>query len=210
MPKSVNTLWFETLSPWHQPFIDTPFCQITPRQFVLLSLGALIGYAFFKALSMETSIRIAISSIPFIFAISIAFKKIKTVPPEKYLLFLIVKNRKKDEVKEELNRVEKGVPEEVKRVLNKFAPPSRAISIKLSPSNTVEITGILRNPKTNAPMLNTLFYASIGGLILSGRSDEKGSYKIKLRLEAPGSYYMTLAVQGFEVPVDSILINAMR
>lgn len=212
MPKSVNTLWFETLSPWNQPFIDTPFYQLTPRQFVLLIIGALIGYAIYKIPFVENSFKIGISSIPFIFSIIMASKKIKTVPPEKYLLYIIFRSyKKKDKIRKnkEEKRIEKlKIPEEVKQVLNQFIPPSRAISVESN--SPIEITGILRNPKTNMPMLNTIFYASIGGRILSGRSDEKGNYKIKLHLEDSGSYYMILAVQGFDIPVDSILINVIR
>ncbi|MDH5807276.1 MAG: hypothetical protein QXW62_05525 [Candidatus Methanomethylicaceae archaeon] len=208
MPKIVNTLWFETLSSWNQPFIDTPFCPITPRQLLLIIIGALIGYSIYKNFFIENFLRIGISSIPFIFSIIIASKKIKTIPPEKYLLYLIFRNYKKKEEKirknKEENRIEK-IPEEVKHVLRKFIPPLKSISIKLN--SPIEITGVLRNPKTNMPMSNTLFYASIGELILTGYSNEKGNYKIKLNLENPGSYHMILAVQGFDTPVDSILIN---
>ncbi|MCX8169937.1 MAG: hypothetical protein N3D72_02490, partial [Candidatus Methanomethyliaceae archaeon] len=107
----------------------------------------------------------------------------------------------------ELSR--KDIPKEVGQALSQLMPPVRAISVKPNASGEVEVIGIIRNPKTGRPMPNTKLYAFIGNRVFSSSSDENGNYIISFHPKAPGSYHMIVTVQGFDIPVDSILVNVV-
>ncbi|MEM3485540.1 MAG: hypothetical protein QXG08_01115 [Candidatus Methanomethyliaceae archaeon] len=287
MVKVVQILWFETISPLHQPFIDTPIGPVTVRQFIFAVAGAAVGYFIYGALPawLDPFLRGGVGAVPFIFAILTASRKVKTVPPEKYLLYLLLgrgrrrrkgekKKKEKGERREKKGksegkegRPEKGeigagsgerveganrsalerswerpgaaerrpakaarpeeileepetpsvtavvtgaaveVPEDVRRVLRHFVTPARETAAFPDALGRVEVFGQLRNPKTGAPMPNTTFYASIGGTVLSGQSDERGIYKFRFYPQIQGAYYVLVAVRGFDSPVDSVLVN---
>jgi len=101
------------------------------------------------------------------------------------------------------------LPEQVRRVLRRFTPPLRAVSATADAAGRAEFTVTLRNPKTGAPMPNTAFYAAVGSEVFVSSSDERGVYKVRFYPKRSGSYYVVIAVQDFEAPADSVLVNAV-
>jgi len=80
--KPVQTLWFESISLLDQPFIDTPIGLITVRQFLLTGMGALVGYAVYRALAWaDPFIAAGCALVPFALAAATAARKVKSVPP---------------------------------------------------------------------------------------------------------------------------------
>lgn len=215
MPKVVQTLWFDSLSPLQQSFIETPLGSLTPRQIIMIGFGSLLSYSFYVQILQKLSfidqyVRIGLAATPFILSMIIALKKVKTIPPESYLYYF---GRKLREWKPSNNppqkslEVHREIPREVAHVLSQIIPPIRAISTRLNPLGEVEVIGVLRNPKTGKPMPNTRLYAFIGNNIFSTFSDENGNYKVRFHPKTLGSYHMIIAAQGFDIPIDSILIN---
>lgn len=91
MVRLVQTLWFETISVLSQPFIDTPIGMITVRQAIIVGVGAVLGYAIYRLVPsfIDPFVRIGIGIIPFALCLMTAAKKVKTVPPEQYLLLML-------------------------------------------------------------------------------------------------------------------------
>ena len=108
MVRVVRTLWFETISILSNPLIETPIGMITIRQGLLVGAGALVGVIVYRAIPafVDPFVRIGFGLIPFALFAMTAAKKVKTVPPEQYLLLLLrpkratrVKSDAKTEVK---------------------------------------------------------------------------------------------------------------
>ncbi|MCS7098205.1 MAG: hypothetical protein NZ922_04435 [Candidatus Methanomethyliaceae archaeon] len=219
MSKVVQTLWFDSLSPLQQPLIETPLGLLTPRQIIMAGVGALFSYLFYVQLlqrfpSIDQYMRIGLATIPFILSITITLRRVKTIPPENYLFYLIFRRRLRrwKHSNSQFSSQElrwKHIPKEIGQVLSQLTPPVRAISVKPNALGRVELIGTLRNPKTGRPMPNTKLYAFIGNRVFSSSSDENGNYIISFHPKAPGSYHMIVAVQGFDIPVDSILVNVV-
>lgn len=91
MVRVVRTLWFETISILSNPLIETPIGMITIRQGLLVGAGALVGVIVYRAIppSVDPFVRIGFGLIPFALFAMTAAKKVKTVPPEQYLLLLL-------------------------------------------------------------------------------------------------------------------------
>ncbi len=206
MVKVIQTLWFESISILNQPFIDTPMGMITLRQFLLISIGIITSYISYKIIPFDIEFKISFGIIFFIFFLIIAMKKIKTILPEQYLLILLRSKRKKQDKNSQILFIE-DIPKEIKKVLSTFIPPIKSISVVMNNDGSVIINDILKNPKTNTPLLNTKFYALINNKIFISKSNEKGVYSIKFYPNNIGSYHMLIAVKGFDIPVDSILVN---
>jgi len=87
----VRTLWFETISILSNPLIETPIGMITIRQGLLVGAGALVGVIVYRAIPpfVDPFVRIGFGLIPFALFAMTAAKKVKTVPPEQYLLLLL-------------------------------------------------------------------------------------------------------------------------
>lgn len=204
--KVIQTLWFESISILNQPFIDTPIGMITLRQFLIISIGIITSYISYKIIPFDIEFKISFGIIFFIFFLIIAMKKIKTILPEQYLLILLRSKRKKQDKNSQILFIE-DIPKEIKKVLSTFIPPIKSISVVMNNDGSVIINDILKNPKTNTPLLNTKFYALINNKIFISKSNEKGVYSIKFYPNNIGSYHMLIAVKGFDIPVDSILVN---
>lgn len=204
--KVIQTLWFESISILNQPFIDTPMGMITLRQFLLISIGMIISYSSYKIIPFNMEFKIGFGIIFFIFFLAISIKKIKTIPPEQYLLILLKSKKQKQDNNSQILFIE-DIPKEIKKVLNTFIPPIKSISVVMNNDGSVIINEILKNPKTNTPLLNTKFYALIDNKVFISKSNEKGAYSIKFYPNNIGSYHMLIAVRGFDIPVDSILVN---
>jgi len=86
----VQTLWFETISVLSQPLIDTPVGMITIRQGLLVGAGAVAGYVVYRLASSlaDPFLSTGTGLIPFVLCAMTAAKKVKTIPPEQYLLLL--------------------------------------------------------------------------------------------------------------------------
>lgn len=115
MVRVVRTLWFETISILSNPLIETPIGMITIRQGLLVGAGALVGVIVYRAIppSVDPFVRIGFGLIPFALFAMTAAKKVKTVPPEQYLLLLLRPKRAtrvkvKAEVKTEVKAKTKG------------------------------------------------------------------------------------------------------
>ena len=91
MVRVVRTLWFETISILSNPLIETPIGMITIRQGLLVGAGALVGVIVYRAIPpfVDPFVRIGFGLIPFALFAMTAAKKVKTVPPEQYLLLLL-------------------------------------------------------------------------------------------------------------------------
>jgi hypothetical protein len=208
MVKVVQTLWFESISIFNQPFIDTPIGIMTLRQFLLIVFGIIISYFSYKIIPFNMEIKIGLSIIPLLFFLLISMKKVKTIPLEQYAIILLkLKRQRKKQYNNSQMLLIEDVPREIKKVLSKFIPPNKSISVVMNNDGSVTISEILKNPKTKVPLLNTKFYALIDNKIFISKSNEKGVYSIKFYPSGIGSYHMLIAVKGFDTPIDSILIN---
>jgi hypothetical protein len=105
----VRTLWFETISILSNPLIETPIGMITIRQGLLVGAGALVGVIVYRAIPpfVDPFVRIGFGLIPFALFAMTAAKKVKTVPPEQYLL-LLLRPKKATRVKAKAEAKTKG------------------------------------------------------------------------------------------------------
>jgi len=174
MPRIILALCFEDVGLLSEPILDTPIGKFSIRQTIIyLTFGLIAVLAYINIEEMTGMIAAAV-----IFVIGITFfgRKVKTMAPEKMLIYLlfrrgafptIKKEKKQGDLEErgELGAEELNIPNVV-----------RVASLLDAP---VKLVGVLRNPQTGAPIAHTPFDVLVNGSReFSGTTDESGFFVV--------------------------------
>jgi hypothetical protein len=191
----VRTLWFEDISFWNEPLFDTPVGRLTIRQTVMIMAFAGLSW-FFSTFLADIMFKIAIGSGIFFIGLYLALQKVKTIPPEKYLLAVIFGKGKISvrASKGEIRVAETELPEmpETLRTRNvKFEVP-------LELETPVKIVGVLRDPSTGQSLVEKSFTVFIDGERYSaGVTDDQGFFTLYFAPTTYGSHRVEVRPEGY-------------
>ena len=180
MPRIIRLLWFEDISLPNEPFLDTPFGRLSPRQVLIILLFAIP--AWLVASNPPPFIEDPVAGwvaggLVFMAGVMLAFKKVKTVPPEKLLLATL--------------RPPVGLGRKPSRRLKRIE-----VYVDIESPSPVRLVGVLRD-STGRPMRGISFTVKIDGREAGGGvTDEEGFYSIQLVPEEVRPYRVVVEVDG--------------
>jgi len=198
MPAVRRALWFEDIGLLNEPIFDTPAGRISFRQFIILGFFTIISYITFIAMPLDNMGRLIAAGGVFIAGLSIAMQRVRTIPPEKYLLLILVPRRK-----EKIVRKSVGVG-----VLSPVMEKSVDVIVKnITDIEPLKIIGVLRDAD-GKPLVNRRFIAYVEGEeIGAGVTDDEGFFMIYFKPKAYGEYRIDLVPEGFSEYVDHVVVS---
>jgi hypothetical protein len=188
MPRVIPTIWFRTLSFWHEPIFRVGNLGLTPRQ-VLLALP--IGlFAVLLALTLPLSTAPRIFAV-LLFAIGTGYFFLpegKILPREKHLLLVLAGRRR---------RGEERVKGEVKR---ETAPAPVALKeIEVPVGERVTVTGTLVDRATGRPLAKWPYTVTLDGRPYdSGVTGPEGGYTVIVFPDTAGIHEIAVKPEGGE------------
>mgnify|MGYP005640036595 FL=1 len=188
MVREVRVLALEDKPWWRQPLLTFPIIgDISVRQFIILIIG-LIPALFLTIEGYGIQEVVTSALIGLMISGSLAFKRVKSVPFEKQLLYAITGSYK-PKTRITRPRIERKRAIETPEVIEVIAPDSSRIP-------TIKVFGVLRdslnNPLANAEVdvfVNSVRYAKI-------RTGPHGDYVFYYTPDAPGLYEIELKLHG--------------
>ena len=172
MPRIIRALWFEEVGLLNEPLIDTPIGKLTLRQTFIIMFFAGIAWLA-STLVQDVIFKIGLGGAIFISGVAIFAHKVKTLPPEKILWYMIFGSIGVEKPK----KLPRKPGEEL--AAEKPLGVERSVSIASTLDTPVKLVGVLRDPGTGQIFASTPFDAFVNGeLVFSGFTDEEGFFTI--------------------------------
>lgn len=201
--RTVQTLWFEDVGLLHEPVLDTPVGRLSLRQTFALLIFAVLAYAvtlFFTDIVSKAVVGGAV----FVLGAAIFTHRVKTVPPERYILLALGVGRSKPgKPVEKLRRGGKR---------DRIVEPSTTVkSMRLSTEldTPVKIVGVLRDPSTGELLAGRGFEFIVDGVRhSSGVTDDQGFFTVFFVPPRFGVYRVEVKPEGFAAASQMFEIHA--
>jgi hypothetical protein len=174
MPRVIRTLCFEELGVIHQPVLNTPIGKLSMRQMVVLISFAGVSFLLAMIFAPDDLIMELMIAAPIaIVGISIFGRKVKTISPERLLIYMFTGGRKVKKVKvEPEGEVEKLAAEKPLSIPN-------VVNVSSSLDSPVKLVGVLRDPQTGRNLPLKAYEVFVDGEpVFSGVTDESGFFTI--------------------------------
>jgi len=200
LSEPMQTLWFEDVGFLNEQMLDTPVGRFSIRQTGIFLAFGLLSYSA-SLLSGDLIFKIVAAGAVFFTGAAIFTRKIKTVPPEMHLLYIVGVGRPL-KVKQ---KKQKGQNRE-----EHVEPTSLAKSMMLSAtlSVPVKVVGVLKDPALRKPLLNRSFEISVDGAPYSkGFTDEEGFFCAYFVPDHFGIFKIEVKPEGFAGSTQQITVN---
>jgi hypothetical protein len=182
MPRIVTALCFEEVGLMSEPILETPIGKFSIRQTIIYLFFAVLAAMVFLALGgvMEV-IPLASAAVVFVLGATLFGRKVKTMAPERMLMYLLFSRKGKPRLK--LKKAE--VTPEAKAV-KEIAEIPNVVHVASLLDAPVKLVGILRDQQTGDPLPNKAFDVLVNGEHeFSGFTDERGFFTVFF---TPASY----------------------
>jgi hypothetical protein len=196
----MQTLWFEDVGFLNEQMLDTPVGRFSIRQTgIFLALGLLAWLA--SLLSGDLIFKIVAAGAIFFTGAAIFTRKVKTVPPETHLLYIIGVGRPL-KAKQKAHKGQ-GRKEQIEPL-----SPSKSMILSATLGVPVKVVGVLKNPTMGKPLSSRSFEMSIDGASHSkGFTDEEGFFCAYFVPDRFGIFKIEVKPEGFAGSTQQITVN---
>ena len=196
----MQTLWFEDVGFLNEQMLDTPVGRFSIRQTGIFLAFGLLAYAA-SLLSGDLIFKIVAAGSIFFTGAAIFTRKVKTVPPEMHLLYLVGVGRPL-KVKQKTRKGQKR-EEHVETTA-----PAKSMMLSATLGVPVKVVGVLKDPALKKPLLNRSFEISVDGAAYSkGFTDEEGFFCAYFVPDHFGVFKIEVKPEGFAGTTQQITVN---
>jgi hypothetical protein len=191
----VSALWFEDVGFLNEALLDTPVGRFSIRQMVLFLFFGLLGYLS-SLVFADLVLKLCVGVGVFLVGAAIFSRKVKTVPPEVHLLyvvrqFLLVKPKRSNK-KGKLSA--ENVP--------------RSLLLSGSLGVPVKVVGVLKDLVTGKILSGQNFKVSINNTVHSGGvTDEDGCFCTYFVPDRFGVFQIEIQPEDAQEPVQQIVVK---
>lgn len=201
MSEPMQTLWFEDVGFLNEQMLDTPVGRFSIRQTgIFLAFGLIAWGASF--ISEDLVFKIVLAGAIFFSGVAVFTRKIKTVPPEVHLLYMMGIGRPlktKQIAHQEIDN--KNPPIE-------SSSPLKSMKLSTTLSVPVKVVGLLKEPAGGKSLSGRSFEVSIDGVAYTkGFTDEEGFFCAYFVPDHYGLFRIEVTPEGFAESVQQILVE---
>ena len=187
----VSTLWFEDVGFLHEPILDTPLGRFSIRQTVIFLVFGLLAWAG-SLLFVDLALKLAMAGTIFFSGAALFTRKIKTLPPEVHLLYLIANRSVQKPQKPPTNPQPLGLP-------------TQSLLLSATLGVPIKIVGVLKDPTTHQVLSNQSFNVNLDNTpYTKGLTDETGSFCTYFIPDHFGLFQITLQPDDTKNPIQQI------
>ena len=190
----VSTLWFEDVGFIHEPILDTPLGRFSIRQtiiFLVFGLLVWVGSLIFADLALK----IVAAGTIFFSGAAIFTRKIKTLPPEVHLFYLITNRSLQKPQKPPTN------PKPIE-------PSTQSMFLSATLGVPLKVVGVLKDPTTDQILSNKPFNVNLDNtLYTKGLTDKDGFFCTYIVPDRFGLFQITLQPEDAHEPFQQITLN---
>ena len=187
----VSTLWFEDVGFLHEPILDTPLGRFSIRQTVIFLVFGLLAWAG-SLLFADLALKLAMAGTIFFSGAVLFTRKIKTLPPEVHLLYLITNRSLQKPQKPPTNPQPLGLP-------------TQSLLLSATLGVPIKIVGVLKDPTTHQVLSNQSFNVNLDNTpYTKGLTDETGSFCTYFIPDHFGLFQITLQPDDTKKTIQQI------
>ena len=194
MSELVSSLWFEDVGFFHEPILDTPLGRFSIRQtliFLVFGLLAWLGSLLFSDLALK----IVVAGSIFFSGAAIFTRKIKTLPPEVHLLYLIQRGPLQKPQKPPTN------PESIE-------PPTQSLLLSATLGVPLKVVGVLKDLTTGEVLSDKPFNVNLDNIpYAKGLTDKEGFFCTYIVPDRFGLFQITIQPEDAQEPIQQITLN---
>jgi hypothetical protein len=198
----MQTLWFEDVGFLNEQMLDTPVGRFSIRQTgIFLAFGLLAWVASF--VSEDLICKIVLAGAIFFTGVAIFTRKIKTVPPEVHLLYMIGIGRPLQTTKQIHKRTDPAIVPALEPVT-----PSKSMQVSATLGVPVKVVGVLKEPTGGKSLSGRNFEVTIDGTVhTKGFTDEEGFFCAYFVPDHYGIFKIEVKPEGFAESVQQIMVD---
>ncbi len=194
----MQTLWFEDVGFLNEQMLDTPVGRFSIRQTgIFLAFGLLAWIA--SLISEDLVFKIVIAGAIFFTGAAIFTRKIKTIPPEVHLLYMIG-IRRSLQIKQKSHKT----PDSKQPI----EQASKSMLLSATLGVPIKVVGVLKDPATGKALSGRNFEVNIEGTAYSkGFTDEEGFFCTYFIPDHFGSFKIEIQPEGFADSTQQIIVK---
>ena len=191
----VSALWFETVSFLHEQLLDTPVGRFSIRQMCLFLVFGLFGWLL-SLVFADLVLKLVIGGGVFLVGAAIFSRKVKTVPPEVHLLYMI----------RQFLLLKPKRPNQKDTQAGERA--SRFLLLSASLGVPVKVVGVLKDLATGRVLSGKNFKVSVNNAVYSkGSTDEDGCFCTYFVPDRFGVFQIEIQPEDAQEPAQQITVN---
>jgi len=200
LSEPMQTLWFEDVGFLNEQMLDTPVGRFSIRQTgIFLTFGLLAWLA--SLLSADLIFKIVLAGAIFFTGAAIFTRKVKTVPPEIHLLYVIGMGRP-------LQTKKNGYKGQDNKKVIEESSPTKSMLLSATLGVPVKVVGVLKDPSLGKPLSARNFEMSVDGTAYSkGYTDEEGFFCAYFVPDRFGVFKIEVKPEGFAESTQQITVN---
>lgn len=200
MSDPMQTLWFEDVGFLNEQMLDTPVGRFSIRQTgIFLTFGLLAWLA--SLLSEDLIFKIVIAGAIFFTGAAIFTRKVKTVPPEIHLLYIIGIGRPL-QTKQKLHKWQDN------KKLVEVSSLTKSIMLSATLGVPVKVVGVLKDPSSGKPLSGRNFEITVDEIAYSkGFTDEEGFFCAYFVPDHFGVFKLEVKPDGFAGSTQQITVD---
>ena len=200
LSEPMQTLWFEDVSFLNEQMLDTPVGRFSIRQtLIFLFFGLLAWLTTF--LPGDLIFKIVVAGAVFFTGVAIFTRKIKTVPPETHLLYLLG-------VGSPLKAKRKPPKGQDHKEHNETFASSKSMVLSATLGVPIKVVGVLKDTALGKPLSSRNFEMNVDGAAHSkGFTDEEGFFCAYFVPDRYGIFKIEVKPEGFAGSTQQITVN---
>ena len=200
MSEPMQTLWFEDVGFLNEQMLDTPVGRFSIRQtgiFLIFGLSAWVA----SLLSGDLVFKIVVAGAIFFTGVAIFTRKVKTVPPEIHLLYLVGIGRS-------LHTRQKTHTRHDNKDFTEAPSPARSMMVSATLGVPVKVVGVLKDPSLGKPLSARNFEMTVDGAACSkGFTDEEGFFCAYFIPDRFGVFKIEVKPDGFAGSTQQVTVD---
>ena len=193
----VSTLWFEDVGFLHEQMLDTPLGRFSIRQMIIFLIFGLLAWTV-SLLFADIVLKIVVVGVIFFSGAAIFNRKIKTLPPEKHLLYLVNKR---------FLQINQKPPNPTTTPMP-GAPATKAMLLSATLGVPLKVVGILKDLATGKALSSKNIKVSIDNTAHTKSStDEDGLFCTYFIPDRFGLFQIAIQPEGFSEPIQQITVS---
>lgn len=200
MSESIQTLWFEDVSFLNEQMLDTPVGRFSMRQTLIFIVFGLLAWLT-SLLSGDLVFKIVVAGAVFFMGAAIFTRKIKTVPPETHLLYILG-------VGSPLKAKQKPIKAQNRKENSGEITPLKSMVLSATLGVPVKVVGVLKDSALGKPLSARNYEMSVDGAAYSrGFTDEEGFFCAYFVPDRYGVFKIEVRPEGFAGSTQQITVN---
>ena len=200
LSEPLQTLWFEDVGFLNEQMLDTPIGRFSIRQTgILLAFGLLAWIV--SLLSGDLIFKIVLAGAIFFTGAAVFTRKVKTVPPEMHLLYIVG-------IRHPLQTKQKTHKGHERKDPIGSASHSKSLMLSATLGVPVKVVGVLKDPALGKPLSSRNFELNVDGTAYSkGFTDEEGFFCAYFVPDRFGVFKIEVKPEGFAGSAQQITVD---